>query len=86
MVFDLTPAALLLDLDGTLLDSTAAVEAAWLRLAERRGVAAEVVRPLMHGPSYNGDCGQALRDLAASYEERLTAEGVRWNAPATPAD
>jgi flavorubredoxin len=41
---------------------------------------------LMHGPSYNGDCGQALRDLAGSYEERLTAEGVRWNAPATPAD
>jgi flavorubredoxin len=41
---------------------------------------------LMHGPSYNGDCGQALRDLAGSYEERLRAEGVRLSAPATPAD
>ena len=37
MVFDLSPAALLLDLDGTLLDSTAAVEAAWLRLARAGG-------------------------------------------------
>ena len=41
---------------------------------------------LMHGPSYNGDCGQALRDLAGAYEERLRAEGVRLSAPATPAD
>jgi flavorubredoxin len=41
---------------------------------------------LMHGPSYHGDCGQALRDLASSYEERLQAEGVRLSAPATPAD
>jgi flavorubredoxin len=41
---------------------------------------------LMHGPSYNGDCGQALRDLAGAYDERLRAEGVRLSAPATPAD
>ena len=41
---------------------------------------------LMHGPSYNGDCGQALRDLAGAYEQRLRAEGVRLHAPATPAD
>lgn len=41
---------------------------------------------LMHGPSYNGDCGQALRDLADSYEQRLTAEGVRLSAPATPVE
>ncbi|WP_251019374.1 MBL fold metallo-hydrolase [Streptomyces sp. ISL-11] len=26
---------------------------------------------LMHGPSYAGDCGQALRDLAAAYESRF---------------
>jgi hypothetical protein len=41
---------------------------------------------LMHGPSYNGDCAQALRDLAGAYEQRLVAEGVRLHAPATPAD
>jgi flavorubredoxin len=28
---------------------------------------------LMHGPSYTGDCPQALRDLAAAYDERLNS-------------
>ncbi|MFD4243163.1 MBL fold metallo-hydrolase [Streptomyces sp. NPDC058525] len=28
---------------------------------------------LMHGPSYTGDCSQALHDLADAYEERFTA-------------
>src|SRR3954453_13877900 len=41
---------------------------------------------LMHGPSYSGDCGRALRDLADAYEERLVAEGLRLHAPGTPAD
>ncbi len=41
---------------------------------------------LMHGPSYTGDCGIALRDLADAYESRLAAEGVRLQTPGTPAD
>lgn len=41
---------------------------------------------LMHGPSYVGDCGTALRDLADAYDARLSAEGVRISAPGTPAD
>ena len=41
---------------------------------------------LMHGPSYRGDCSQALRDLAGAYDERLVAEGIRLHSPATPAD
>ena len=28
---------------------------------------------LMHGASYNGDCGQALLDLANAYDERYLA-------------
>jgi flavorubredoxin len=39
---------------------------------------------LMHGPSYRGDCGQALRDLAVAYDERLDAEGVRLTVPHAP--
>lgn len=46
---EIAATALLLDLDGTLLDSTAAVESAWLRFAARHGVPADRVRPLMHG-------------------------------------
>jgi len=39
---------------------------------------------LMHGPSFNGDCTQALRDLAAAYDERLWAEGFRLHGPQSP--
>jgi flavorubredoxin len=41
---------------------------------------------LMHGPSYAGDCAQALRDLAGAYEVRLEAEGARWQGPRLPMD
>ena len=36
---------------------------------------------LMHGPSYAGDCVQALHELASAYETRLTEEGVRLHGP-----
>jgi len=39
---------------------------------------------LMHGPAYTGDCAQALRDLAAAYDERLRAEGERLHGPISP--
>jgi flavorubredoxin len=32
---------------------------------------------LMHGPSYTGDCVQALHDLGSAYDDRFAAEGVR---------
>src|SRR6476620_2815676 len=44
-----TVAALLLDMDGTLVDSDAAVERAWMTWAEEYGVDRDVVTPLMHG-------------------------------------
>jgi hypothetical protein len=39
---------------------------------------------LMHGPSFAGDCVQALRDLADAYDERLDAEGIRLHGPMAP--
>jgi hypothetical protein len=39
------------------------------RLAELR----PTTLALMHGASYNGDCGQALLDLAGAYDERYLA-------------
>ncbi|HEY5784268.1 MAG TPA: HAD-IA family hydrolase [Microlunatus sp.] len=74
VVFDLAPAALLLDLDGTLLDSTAAVEAAWLRLAARRGVAEAVVRPLMHGVPARQVLGEILPEVVGPEREELAEE------------
>jgi flavorubredoxin len=39
---------------------------------------------LMHGPSFAGDCVQALHDLADAYDERLDAEGIRLHGPRAP--
>lgn len=39
---------------------------------------------LMHGPSYAGDCVQALLDLASAYDARLAAEGARLHGPISP--
>jgi glyoxylase-like metal-dependent hydrolase (beta-lactamase superfamily II) len=39
---------------------------------------------LMHGPAYDGDCVQALRDLAAAYDERFFAEGARLHGSRSP--
>ncbi|WP_058043253.1 hypothetical protein [Streptomyces roseifaciens] len=52
---------------------TAATAPAMRRLAELE----PVTLGLMHGPSYNGDCPQALRDLAGAYDERFTASVER---------
>jgi flavorubredoxin len=41
---------------------------------------------LMHGPSYAGDCVQALHDLASAYDARLAAEGARIQGPVSPID
>ena len=81
----LTATALLLDLDGTLLDSTAAVEAAWLRFAVRSAVPAERVRPLMHGiPAWQVieqiRPGLAVGERTALAEQAL-ADMARPDAP-----
>jgi hypothetical protein len=39
---------------------------------------------LMHGPSYTGDCVQALQDLGDAYDQRLDAEGMRLHGPVPP--
>jgi beta-phosphoglucomutase-like phosphatase (HAD superfamily) len=42
-------AAILLDMDGTLVDSDRSVERAWLAWATEAGVPVEAIRPMMHG-------------------------------------
>jgi HAD superfamily hydrolase (TIGR01509 family) len=41
--------AVLLDMDGTLVDSDAAVERAWVRWADEYAVAMDALRPMLHG-------------------------------------
>lgn len=73
---DLTAAALLLDLDGTLLDSTAAVESAWLRFAERHHLPAAQVRPLMHGIPAWQVIDEVLPGLPVDDRTRLAEEAL----------
>jgi sugar-phosphatase len=81
----MSASALLLDLDGTLLDSTAAVESAWLRFASRCDVPEDRVRPLMHGiPAW-----QVIEEIRpglpaeerAALAEAVLADMARPDAP-----
>jgi flavorubredoxin len=39
---------------------------------------------LMHGPTFTGDCVQALSDLGDAYDQRLATEGARFHGPVAP--
>ncbi len=62
--------AILFDLDGTLVDSTASVERNWRRLAARTGWSYEAIEPLIHGIPGK----QVLRMIDPDMPESLVAE------------
>lgn len=64
--------AVLLDMDGTLVDSTAAVERAWREWARLRGVDFALIEPVMHGR-------QAFVTMADVLPERPVAENMADN-------
>jgi sugar-phosphatase len=55
--------AIVFDLDGVLVDSTEAVERAWTRWAEERGLAPEELLPVIHG--------RPSREVIAEYAPEL---------------
>jgi len=63
---ELRCAALLLDLDGVLVDSRDSVAAHWAAWSEQRGVPMEQLRPLMHG--------RPSRDVIAALAPELDAD------------
>src|SRR3954467_2664120 len=56
-------AAVLLDMDGTLVDSDAAVERAWLRWSDEYGVAFDELLPTLHGKPAESTVRAARPDL-----------------------
>jgi sugar-phosphatase len=66
-------AAVLLDMDGTLVDSDAAVERAWLAWAAEAGVAPEEIIPRMHGNPAPTTIRALLPGLDAAGVERAAA-------------
>jgi sugar-phosphatase len=78
--------ALLLDLDGTLVDTTRAVEQSWRAVAAELGVDFDTVRPFLHGIPAE----RVLRGMAPSLDaqqRRRLAERVQAGQadPGTPA-
>ncbi|NGN69883.1 HAD-IA family hydrolase [Streptomyces sp. A7024] len=69
----LTAGALLLDMDGTLLNSDAAVDRVWRRWAAENGEDAEAILPHCHGR-------QAHATLAALFPDRDPAKNLEDNA------
>lgn len=84
-MFDLTSTALLFDMDGTLVDSTALVERTWGDFAARHGLDLTDVLAFAHGRPTAATVHRFLADasLAATETARLvaheesTTEGVR---------
>lgn len=68
--------ALLFDMDGTLVDSTAAVETAWRSACERWGIDAEAVLAVTHGVPARDTIAKfwPLAERAAAFEWIETAE------------
>ncbi len=73
----LTARAILLDLDGTLVDSTASVEAAWQWVAGELGIPLAAIAPYMHGIPAEQALELAHPGLAQPRKRALVAELLR---------
>lgn len=77
--------ALLVDLDGTLLDTTEAVEASWRKIAAELGVAFDRFRPFMHGVPANQVLDAVLPELSPRDRSRaadaVLADQTEGDAP-----
>jgi sugar-phosphatase len=80
--------ALLLDLDGTLVDSSTAVESAWRWAADQLGVPYSQIAPYVHGIPAEQALELAIPDIDGPTKSRLTGEiltrQAESNAPVTP--
>lgn len=74
--------ALLLDMDGTLVDSTAVVEASWTAWADRAGVPAADVLAHAHGSPSRDVIARFLTDADEIAAETLWVEGLETPAGA----
>jgi sugar-phosphatase len=83
-----TARVLLIDLDGTLVDTTAAVEGAWRTLASELGIDFERLEPFIHGIPADQALANALPHLSASARreiaDRVQAQQASPDQPAVP--
>ena len=67
--------AVLLDMDGTLVDSDAAVERAWHRWAAEHGVAVEALAPILHG----SPAATTIRTVRPDLDDAAVAAAAQRN-------
>jgi sugar-phosphatase len=77
--------ALLLDLDGTLVDSTTAVESAWRWAAEELGVPFSQIAPYVHGIPAEQALELAFPDMDGPTRTRMAGEILTRQAESTAA-
>jgi sugar-phosphatase len=71
---DLTAAAALFDMDGTLVDSTAVVESLWRRFCREQGVDADTLLSYSHGRRTPDIVHRFLPDASAAEVQAVAAE------------
>ena len=65
---------LLFDLDGTLVDSNAAVDRSWMLWCERNGIDFAVAAKIYHGRP----AGDSIKELLAGASEETIEQEIRW--------
>lgn len=79
-MIDIVASGVLFDMDGTLVDSTAVVEATWTRFGEARGIDPAEILAFSHGRQGIDTLQRFLPDLPLDEQQRIVAELVAEEA------
>ncbi len=82
-MIDIVVSGVLFDMDGTLVDSTAVVEATWTDFGHEHGVDPDEILAFSHGRQAIDTVRRFLPDLAADEQQRIVAALVARETAAT---
>jgi sugar-phosphatase len=82
-VIDIVASGVLFDMDGTLVDSTAVVEATWTRFGRARGIDPEEILAFSHGRQAISTVQRFLPDLDLDEQLRIAASLVAEESAST---
>lgn len=73
-MIDIVASGVLFDMDGTLVDSTAVVEATWTRFGHANGIDPDEILAFSHGRQAIDTLRRFLPDLPLAEQQRIAAE------------
>lgn len=82
-MIDIVASGVLFDMDGTLVDSTAVVEATWTRFGHARGIDPAEILAFSHGRQAISTIQRFLPDLPLDEQQRIAAELVAEESAST---